>query len=243
MTEPTLSIVIPTIHRAPLLAQCLESVQETVQVGHEVICVTIADDEDTQDLLASHPTVKNIIDPVRTGFVRAANHGFRASRGTFIVQLNDDCQLMPYAIENALHMLRARAHRDVGQLAFFHDSPVQRNIQQEIHVDGVRYVVCHVRGLCFANFGLSTRRLYESLGFYDEQFWMYGADPDFSLRIWHDAGLRVLPCPGALVRHHEWVDERSEDERAAQRDDNRKLFEKWDLSVPSDLAMTPSVVG
>ena len=39
----------------------------------------------------------------------------------------------------------------------------------------------------------------------------------------------VLPCPGALIRHHELNDDRAARERAEQAEDNRKLFEKWKL--------------
>ena len=234
-SHPLVTFVIPSCQRAELLATCLDSIDATVGIPHEVICVTIRDDQPTQAMLAVRSTsrgnLRNVIDATRTGVVRAANKGMRAATGEFIVQLNDDCRLMPYAIENALHMLRAPAHRDVGQLAFFHDTRVMRNVQQEITVDDVRYVVCHVRGLCFANFGIASRDLYERLGYFDERFHMYGADPDFSLKVWHEAGLRVLPCPGALVRHLEWVDDRAATERAAQRTDNLRLFEKWGLST------------
>jgi hypothetical protein len=58
---------------------------------------------------------------------------------------------------------------------------------------------------------------------------MYGADPDFSLKVWHEARLAVVPCPGALIHHAELQDERARLERGAQDDDNRKLFEKWNL--------------
>jgi GT2 family glycosyltransferase len=235
MDCPLVTFVIPTYQRAGLLSACLDSIDTTVGVPFEIICVTVHDDQSTQTMLAvrtgTHDHIRNIVDDTRTGFVRAANRGMRAATGEYIVQLNDDCRLMPYAIENALHMLRAPAHRDVGQLAFFHDTSVSRNIQQDITIDDVRYVVCHVRGLCFANFGIASRALYERLGYFDEQFHMYGADPDFSLKVWHEAGLRVLPCPGALVRHLECADDRAAVERPAQRADNVRLFEKWGLST------------
>ncbi len=56
---------------------------------------------------------------------------------------------------------------------------------------------------------------------------MYGADPDFSLKIWHEAKLTVAPCPGALIRHLELNDARAMEERRRQDEDNRKLFTKW----------------
>jgi hypothetical protein len=58
---------------------------------------------------------------------------------------------------------------------------------------------------------------------------MYGADPDFSLKVWHEARLQVVPCPGALIHHAEMNDERGSAERAVQEVDNQKLFRKWSL--------------
>jgi GT2 family glycosyltransferase len=228
---PLVSIVAPTYGRAGLLARMLASVEATVALPHEVICVTVGDDGPTQELLAGAPGVVNLVEARRGGFVRAANAGFGAARGRWVCQLNDDCELMPYAVENAVRFMEAPAHRDVGQAAFFHDTPVRRNIEREIRVEGTRYVVCHVRGLCFANFGLVSRELGDRLGWYDERFFMYGADPDFSLRVWHEAGLRVSPCAGALVRHLEVEDERSSGERRRQGEDNALLFEKWGMSA------------
>lgn len=231
---PVVSFVVPTLDRPALLTQCLDSIAGTVRVPHEVICVHAADDEPTAVLLETRgdSRVRTVVEPGRNGFVRAANAGFRAARGEWLVQLNDDCVLMPLAIENALHFMSAPANRSVGQAAFFHDSPVRRNVQAQITVEDVIYRVCHVRGLCFANFGMVRRALAERLGYYDERLRMYGADPDFSLKVWHEAGLRVEPCPGALVRHVEAEDERGAVDRAGQDADNAVLFAKWGLSAP-----------
>jgi GT2 family glycosyltransferase len=145
------------------------------------------------------------------------------------MQVNDDCRLLPHSVENAIRFLSVRAHARIGQAAFFHDTPVSRNIHSEVTLDGRAFRTMHVRGLCYANFGLVRRALSEELGHFDERYRMYGADPDFSLKVWHIAGLEVAPCPGALVEHDEAVDERSGGERAAQWRDNELLFEKWGL--------------
>ena len=123
----------------------------------------------------------------------------------------------------------APAHSNIGQAAFFHDSPVRRNIFQQIQLDGAWYCVCQVRGLCYANFGLARRSLYEQLDYFDDRYFMYGADPDFSLKIWNEAKMEVRPCPGAIIRHLELDDQRGARERAAQDEDNAKLVAKWGL--------------
>ena len=229
MPAGIVSIVVPSFGRPALLAACLASIEETVRPDHEVICVAVAGDEPTLGILADAPRVRTIVQPTRRGFVAAANLGLRAATGAYVTQINDDCRLLPHTIANAVRFLEAPAHARIGLAAFFHDTPVRRNVFAQIDVEAVRYVVCHVRGLCYANFGLARRDLYERLGFLDERFFMYGADPDFALKVWHEAKLEVVPCPGALVHHAEVEDDRARAERAGQDEDNRRLFEKWGL--------------
>jgi len=225
------SIVVPTYGRAEALERCLDSIERTVELEHEVVCVVVQGDEATEAVVAERTgKVRCELQGERTGFVRAANLGFRAARGEYVVQLNDDCELLPWTISNAVRFMEAPAHRDVvGMAAFYHDTPVRRNVNTQIDVEGIRYVTCHVRGLCYANFGMVRRELGEQLGWYDERFRFYGADPDFSLKVWHEAGLEVRPCAGALVRHLMMEDERGREDRARQGDDNAKLFAKWGM--------------
>ena len=227
MASLRISIIIPTLGRADHLRRCLDSIAATVRAPHEIICICVEGDENTQEALAGR-AVKKIIQPARGGYVQAANLGLRAARGEYITILNDDCLLLPHSIDNAIRFLEAPAHRDrIGQAAFFHDTPLRRNIHQQIRIEDISYNVCHIRGLCYANFGLAQRALYERLNYLDERYFMYGADPDFSLKVWHEAKLIVSPCPGALVHHAPADDARARADRARQAEDNAKLFAKW----------------
>lgn len=227
--SPLLSIVVPTFGRPNALRRCLDAIERHAPADRETICVVVEGDEATLAALQGRE-VRIERQPTRGGFVQAANIGFRASRGRWLLQLNDDARVRPHAIGNAIRFLEAPAHREVvGQAAFFHDTPTTRNVCQQLECDGRWFRVLHVRGLCYANFGLVRRELAERLGFYDERFRMYGADPDFSLKIWHEAGLEVRPCPGSLVEHDELADERAELERRAQGDDNALLWSKWGM--------------
>lgn len=228
MTDPLVSIVVPTCHRPRALDNCLRSIERTVRLPHEVIGVCLADDEATNVMLRQFEA-RVIEQPDRGGFVQAANLGFRSARGEYVIQINDDCELLPHSISNAVRFLEAPGHERVGLAAFFHNSPVSRNIYAQIQLDGEWYYVCHVRGLCYANFGLALRELYEQLGYFDGRYFMYGADPDFSLKVWHEAKLTVAPCPGALIRHQQFDDERAAEERVRQDEDNQMLFAKWRL--------------
>jgi GT2 family glycosyltransferase len=90
--------------------------------------------------------------------------------------------------------------------------------------------VYNVRGYPYANFGLLRRELLERLGYLDERYYFCGWDPDLSLKVQIDAGLKVIGCRRALIYHEELIDERkAEDLQRIVDADNARLFGKWNL--------------
>ncbi|MCH7527771.1 MAG: hypothetical protein IID39_10075 [Planctomycetes bacterium] len=63
----------------------------------------------------------------------------------------------------------------------------------------------------------------------DPRYHFFGFDPDLSLKVQLDEGLRVIGCRRALVRHDEFLDDRKRADLPAGRQDNDKLFAKWSL--------------
>ena len=71
-------------------------------------------------------------------------------------------------------------------------------------------------------------RLRIQLGYFDERYYIRGADPDLSLKAWH-AGRKIVPAYGAMIDHDELDDDRRIADSSIGEEDNRKLFAKWDL--------------
>ena len=236
--QPDLSIVIPTCDRGRLLAACLRRVRDTVALRYEVIVVDGASTDDTPAVLAASGLggrLTVIRESARAGFTQAANRGFAAARGTFVTWLNDDARPLPGCYDRAVDQL-AESPADVGLLALYHRWPSPRNVAHDTTIGGRSYQVCHVRGTVYANFGLARRSTFDRLGHFDERFYFYGADPDFSLKVWH-AGLRVVPADAGLcgIDHDETPDGRRAADQPRGRADNAALFAKWDLP-PADPA-------
>ena len=76
------------------------------------------------------------------------------------------------------------------------------------------------------------RSLLAKVGYADERFYFFGFDPDLSLKVQLDEGLKVVGCRRALIHHDEHHDERKVDDLPAGEEDNVKLFAKWDLPEP-----------
>ena len=89
--------------------------------------------------------------------------------------------------------------------------------------------IYNVRGAAYANFGLLRRSLMERLDFLDLRYHFGAWDPDLSLKVQREAGLKVVGCRRSLVVHDELIDERKEGDLDAMAADNEKLFAKWNL--------------
>lgn len=227
-----LSIVLPTCNRASLLERCLAAIEASTQCRYEVIIVDGASSDATPDVIAEAQhdmgeRLQTVREEQREGFVKAANKGFRLARGRHLTWLNDDARPLPGALDLAVQQIDA-AGDQVGFLAMFHRWNSAMNIAYETSVDGRVYRLCHVRGTLYANFPIGRRTTFERLGFFDERFYVRGADPDLSLKAWH-AGLQVIPACGVLIDHDEIVDNRRAADSSVGDEDNRRLFAKWDL--------------
>jgi GT2 family glycosyltransferase len=227
-----LSIVLPTCNRGRLLEKCIASIVAGTQCSFEIIVVDGASSDSTAQTLteAGHDLgtrLKVIRESQREGFVRAANKGFRAAVGRHLTWLNDDARVRPGTLDAAVHQMD-NAPKGVAFVAMFHAWHSMRNVAYELHQDGRTYRLCHVRGTLYANFPVGRRETFERLGYFDERYFVAGADPDLSLKAW-DAGMSVAPGYGTMIDHDEFSDLRRVADTERYRDDNEKLFAKWNL--------------
>lgn len=232
---PTVSIVIPTCNRLALLERCVESVRQTVGLAHETIVVDGASTDGTRAWLAAQRDLLAVLEPAPAGPTRAVNRGFRVAGGTYVMWLNDDAELLPGAVQEAVQLIERPDLCDVGMVGFYHTMRQERNRLDEVVRDGETYGFFNVRGYPYANFGLLRRDLLERVGYADEGYYSFGWDPDLSLRIQLEAGLKVIGCRRALLRHREHDDERRRfDVEHHFHASNARLFQKWTLPDKGD---------
>ncbi len=227
-----LSIVLPTCNRGRLLEKCLASIIANTKCSFEIIVVDGASTDSTAQTLteAEHdlgPRLKVIREQQREGFVRATNKGFRAATGRNLTWLNDDARVNSGTLDAAVYQMD-NAPADVGLVAMFHAWQSAKNVAYELEHDSHVYRLCHVRGTLYANFPVGKRETYAMLGYFDERYFVAAADPDLSLKAWN-AGLRILPAYGTMIDHDELTDLRRQDDNERYREDNEKLFAKWNL--------------
>ena len=228
------SIVVPTFNRFERLRRCIEAIRATVERPREILIVDGGSTDGTREWLARQADLRFIAEERREGAVKAFNKGFRAATGFYIMWLNDDAYLLPGAVQAAVDLLERPDLSDVGMVAFYHNWHSDRNVLDRVRRGESTFELCHVRGYPYANFGLLRRSLLEKVGFADERFFFFGFDPDLALNIQLNEGLRVVGCREALIEHDQRHDERKRVDLAAGRDDNERLFAKWNLPDPGE---------
>jgi hypothetical protein len=111
--EPTLSVVIPYYRGEHLIADAVRSVLEQTVAPLEIV---ICDDGSPDDLDAGLGSLRDSVRVIRQangGISAAMNALTAASRGDYVVQLDQDDAFMPRRLEAITDVLRARPDIDV----------------------------------------------------------------------------------------------------------------------------------
>jgi glycosyltransferase involved in cell wall biosynthesis len=107
MSDPQLSIIIPTYNRPHLVQNAVAS---ALAQTYKAIEVLVVDDCSPQPLtLPSHPQLRVLRLPHNQGGAAARNFGAKQARGRWITYLDDDDELLPEAIEISLNALSTAA--------------------------------------------------------------------------------------------------------------------------------------
>ena len=212
-----LTVIIPTWNRKDLLRNCLRSLSRQTSPSRVLVVnngVTDLSREmtDGQDF---PPQLHFLNLGSNLGFAAAVNEGIRYSSTEFIALLNDDTETDEDWVETGLAALTQ--FRDYS---FFASKIV--NYDRRTLIDAA--------GDCYDRKGLPTKRgfgqavnkfsqnepvlgasaaaafyrrsLFDDIGFFDEDFWMYLEDVDLSLRA-QLRGHRCLYLSEAVVYHME----------------------------------------
>ncbi len=213
-----------------LLRRALASVYASwgERPGLEVIVVDNASQDGSPAMVQQEfPQARLIVNPQNCGYGAANNRGIAVAAGEFLLVLNPDIE----ALDDALPRLAAHAQEqpDVGMLGprmLWPDGETQssrrrfptlpvlflestwlerlaprkllRRYYKQDQPDTASQDVDWITGAAM----LTRRAVIESVGGFDEGFFMYSEELDWCRRI-KEAGWRVSYCPDARIIHHE----------------------------------------
>ncbi len=213
---PRVSVIILNYNGLEFLEPCLASVLASLfpQDDYEVILVDNCSTDQSADYVRQRfPTVKILELTQNYGFTGGNNRGARAARGKILVFLNNDTTVdrnWVQALERAFS--EAKSVGVCGSKVLLMDST--HSIQYDggtLHLIGgaipgrfckedIRpglYRVGTVLGAAFA----IQKEVFEDIGGFDEDFFLYADEGDLCLRAWM-RGHQVAYSSESIVFHH-----------------------------------------
>jgi GT2 family glycosyltransferase len=225
-----ISICIVNYNSSNLLKSCLESIfRYPPRCPFEVIVIDNNSSDDVEDVAVRFPNVCFIRNRANVGFAVANNQALGLAGGEIFMLLNPDTEVQPGALDALLScfqknpgaglisakLLNPDATPQIGfnvrrlptlasaaaQLLLieecFPSNPITRRSGCfDLDQDAVQEVEQPA-----ASALLWPRRVWETVGGFDERFINWYNDVDLCKRI-HDAGRPILFCPEAKVLHH-----------------------------------------
>jgi hypothetical protein len=221
------SIIIVNYNTVHLIVDCINSIKEkTSGISYEIIVVDNHSDDYFQEVLEKNfgKTVKCLRLDNNVGFGRANNAGAKISTGRYIFCLNPDTLLVNNAIKILVDFLDQ--HNEVGScggnLIDFNNRPAlsyrqvlpsvtwelcemtQHKLDEVIFGKSWRFnftgkpiAVKYITGADL----MVRRSLFEDLGGYSDDFFMYYEDTDLCLRI--GKRTKIYSVPDAVIQHLE----------------------------------------
>lgn len=215
MSDPAVTVVVPTLARDPLFLDCLRSLAAQTWNDFEVLVV---DNSGTRAARRMHaeagePCRVRWVEPgCNTGFGAAINAAREHSRSPYVATLNDDAAAAPGWLQSLVEAMSA--DRRAGMCA------CQVRLAETQALDSAGMLIAgdgssKQRGHgsppeAFAECGevlfpsgaaaLYRRAALDQAGWFDEDFFLYCEDTDLGLRLLR-LGWRCLYVPLAVAHH------------------------------------------
>lgn len=225
---PEVSIIVVNWNSAEFVRRCVSSIQEhTTGLTYEILVVDNSSFDGCDAILKKHaPDVTYIQCVNNLGFAKANNHAFSVSRGSSLLFLNPDTEMVGPAIavlHRTLHQIPAAGA--VGPRLLNGDGSLQTSCIQSfptilnqaldseyfrrkwpesglwgtkpfLQDDGNAAEVEAISGACL----MIKRDVFERIGGFSEDYFMYAEDVDLCYKV-RTAGYRNYYVPEAELIH------------------------------------------
>jgi len=205
VTNPLVSIIVPNYNGLRWLGPCLTTITAQTYQPIEIIVVDNAStDASCEFIRANFPGVRILRLPQNCGYAGANNHAARAARGDFLLFLNNDTKLAPNAVaELVTALLRDPKAAIAAPRITDYDGTAPGTCGMSLDIFGYPYAPAAGESLFYADGAafLIRHDVFEALGGFDEDYFLFYEDMDLSWRTWL-AGYTIIPVSTALVNHY-----------------------------------------
>ncbi len=209
------SIVIVNRNRIELLKKCLESIIEnTKDVSYELIVSDSLSTDGSRDFLLSSWSNKAtlIFEKDNLSYAESSNRAFKWCNGKYIYLLNNDCEVTPKWLRNAIDFIKTNNKiGHVVSLVLNKDKTV-RSHGANLKNDGISvipYTRCNINderllkinNYAYGGLGLYRRDILEKINYIPLLGnRLYYEDTAYGMEVWR-AGYTVTYCPSSIVFH------------------------------------------
>ncbi len=212
--RPTATVILVNWNGREIIRPCLDALfEQRVSGGMEVLVVDNASSDGSAEIAGRRAGVRLVRSPRNLGFAGGANLGMGHAEGEFLVLLNTDAAVQPGWLERLVEAAQAERVAAVTAKLLFADRPgFVQNAGVLLLSDGSagdrgsgepddgRYDRSEeVFGACGASM-LLRREALKDIGNFDESFFMYYEDTDWSWRA-RLRGWKIIYEPAAVAHH------------------------------------------
>jgi GT2 family glycosyltransferase len=246
------SVIIVTYNSRCYLSACLQSLLDELDAEDEIIVVDNGSSDGSADFICTHyPQVKLILNPNK-GYAGGNNCGAAAANGEYLFFLNPDTCLEKGALSHLLAPLMndTTVALTTPCIVLMRQPDLINTCGNTMHYTGLTY--CRGAGQPRGNYSISTevdavsgsafiirREMFQTLGGFDECFFMYVEDTDLSWRARLTGG-RCLYVAEAVVQHDYHLS--YSPEKAFYLDRNRHFMLFKNLKRSTYLRMLPGIL-
>jgi len=212
---PFFSVIVPTFNAEKLLPGVLDALRAQTFGDYETIVIDDASTDESASLVEDrYPAVRLIVNRRNLGFVGSCNTAADAAHGRYLVLLNNDTEPDPAWLAELAKAIVANPEAGIiasklllfdrrdtlhttGDLLGRDGIPRNRGVWEPDHgqYDGATAIFSGCGGA-----SAYRKDVWQALGGFDDDFWMYLEDVDFGFRA-QLLGFGAIFAPAARVYH------------------------------------------
>lgn len=250
--NPKVSIIIPNKDYASTLKVCLKSIIKlTTYKNYEIIVVeNNSTEEETFEYykkIDGKDNIKVVYYPEKVfNYSAIINYGVRNCTGDYVIQLNNDTELLtPNWLQEMLGFAQREDVGAVGVKMYYPDRTIQhagiivgiggvaghvfKNLPKTIHGYFSKDVMIQNLSAVTAACIMTPRKIYDDVGYMDEEFKVAFNDVDFCLKI-RETGKLIVYTPYVEFLHYESKSRGYEDTVEKQqrfKGEIDRFYSKW----------------
>jgi len=220
-------IIIPVHNCLEHTRRCLWSIEAHTVAPYRLIIVDNHSTDGTADYLwgLEHDLGLRIItNAVNEGFARAVNQGIQAGDSPYVVLLNNDVEVPQGWLGILIEAMEADPR--IGAMGVLSTAKTQATWEGRFEKAGVRLGVAYHLGQLPYSCAILRREAIDDVGLLDEEFFLYGEDDDYNLRL-RRAGWSLAIHTDVIVKHEHGATSKAAGLQHYRKAAMRRIMEKW----------------